>query len=128
MSNQQTNVVAFPAPPLTAELKRIAMGRSRAAALPVLIDRVRDLRHQAVPVLRNVMIGGRRGNMQSGEVRIGNVVVEFDDMGDGFRPGTYFCIFSTSGGRRWMTGYLYEDKTYHIMSWKRGDWQAELFR
>ena len=147
------NVIALPSRPSIADLKRIAMGRSRKEALPVLMARVRELYNQAEPVMRRIMIGGREMDVASRDAVIGNLWLLFQRVGDGFQDSIYFVIcrssmpvrrsseglvictmtqnipFTSCSGERLMSGHLYDDPKYpyHVMSWKRGEWQAELF-
>jgi hypothetical protein len=125
ITERPPNVIAFPSRPSIADLKRTAMGRSRKLALPVLMARVRELYNAADPVTRRVLVGGREFEVPSRDTQFGNLAVSFARMGDGYRESIYFSI--SSGGTRVMTGHLYDDHDYHVMSWKRGDWQAQLF-
>jgi hypothetical protein len=56
------NVVAFPSRPSTAELKQLVMGKSRKLALPILIDRLRDLYKAAQPATVCMLVGGSPSN------------------------------------------------------------------
>jgi hypothetical protein len=121
-----SNVIAFKARPSTADLKQIAIGRSRKLALPVLIDRLRDLHKAAQPATVCMLVGGVPTNIPVLYAYAGDLQIEFcSTMG----PDTYFAVRHSGSPSRLMTGYLYDTAVtpYHVMSWKRGEWQAELF-
>jgi hypothetical protein len=124
-----SNIVAFPSKPSKEDLKRIVMGRSRRLALPALMSRVRELWNGAEPKVCRMLMAGREVDAVYTVARIGTVHIDYHRWGPdegGFQPGTYFAIIDQSGQRR-MTGYFYDDGTHHVMSWKRGEWQAALF-
>jgi hypothetical protein len=123
-----SDIITFPSKPTADQLAMIAMGRSRKAALPVIMNRLRELRRQGAAAFRPMLIGGRETTVEVQFALVGNAHVEFLSA----PSGTYFCILV--GPDRVMTGYLdhkpfagcaLEDRP---MSWKRGPWQAELFK
>jgi hypothetical protein len=108
------------------------MGRSRKRALPILMERICELRDNHRCSRAEAITDER---LVSWTVITGTppdhvLQVEFIDMmhthhGQQIRLSTYFCVWSQ--GVRVMTGHLYDDQRHHVMSWKRGDWQAALF-
>ena len=122
-----SNVIELPKKASVAEQKLIVMGRSRKAALPLIIERLRHLYRAGSPAQHRMLVGGCPTDVPIVYARVGNLQVEFCP---GMSPhGTYFCVFGHGMNVRFMTGYLYDGPVtpYHVMSWKRGEWQAELF-
>lgn len=123
---------------------QIARRRSRAEALGVIIPRLKELRARAD---RRQVVG--RGSASGGAAKqrlvetatVGRLTLFYFDN----EEGTYFSVSIEGERQRVMTGQyncggrLYivdgelvvEGNRYladvHIASWKRGDWEAELF-
>jgi hypothetical protein len=112
-----TNVIAFP------NRKLIARSRNRKKALSVIIPRIKEIRDH-------------------GGVAFNGLTFLFIADSPG-QVGTYFRV--EEGGKCVMTGWMetgaklcvagnhtyHQNNPYqldlHIMSWRRGDWEARLF-
>jgi hypothetical protein len=86
-----SNVIKLPKRPSIAELQRIVMSRSRKAALPLLMNRIRELRDGNRPALADAICGDQvpTWSVITGSSLDSILRIDFCRMGDGSRPSIY---------------------------------------
>jgi hypothetical protein len=117
-----TNVTSFPASRIRSEQARTAMSRSRMLALSVLVPQMASLRQAAEVRYEECIISGVAKEMPVERVRVGNIKIEWRPLSD----CVYFRV--TVAGVIVMSGHWHGGRQADVATWKRGDWQAELFR
>jgi hypothetical protein len=144
-----SNIISFPTKPSVNDLQSLATGRDRTAALGAIITRLKELRSRALKGHRGERRhygDGRVAESYLEELKLGRLFVSFYQM----ESAVYFSIelsAPASKCSRVMTGcfdwagavrvladtgeFIRQTGKFpagvHVMSWKRGAWQAELF-
>jgi hypothetical protein len=140
-ANQMSHVISFPSKPSINDLRSLAMGRNRTAALGAIIPRLKELRSRALKgacIERRHYGDGSVMKILREQLQVGRLFVYFIQM----EPGVYFSVSLEAPASRVMTGYfdyvglagirilarsgeIVAEKSkfppgVHVMSWKRG--------